>query len=105
MVYQAEVISKDNDKVQTYIGVTANKFKTWYRNHVKSLRNKKYQNDTELSKHVWKLKTENCPFVIEWSLVKKIPAGGSCTCRLCLEEKTPYHERKLVRNIYLTSSF
>ena len=74
VVYQAEVTTTDNDKIQTYIGVTANEFKTRYRNHVKSLRNRKYQNDTELSKHVWKLKSENRPFVIKWSLVKKIPA-------------------------------
>ena len=76
MVYQAEVTTTDNDKIQTYIGVTANEFKTRYRNHVKSLRNRKYQIDTELSKHVWKLKSENRPFVIKWSLVKKIPAEG-----------------------------
>ena len=55
----------DNDKTQTYIGVTANEFKTRYRNYVKSLRNKKYKNDTELSKHVRKLKTENRTFEIK----------------------------------------
>ena len=87
VVYKAEVTTTDNDKIQTYIGVTANEFKTRYRNHGKSLRNSKYKNETELSKHVWKLKTENRPFKIKWSFVKKISAGGSGTCRLCLEEK------------------
>ena len=58
MIYQAEVTTADNDKIQTCIGITADECKARYRNHVKSLRNKKYQNDTELSKHVWKLKNK-----------------------------------------------
>ena len=35
MVYEAEgeVKTTDNDKIQTYIGVTANEFKTRYRKH------------------------------------------------------------------------
>ena len=56
VVYKAEVTSTDNNTTQTYIGVTANDFKTRYRNHLKSLRNEKYKHETELSKHVWNLK-------------------------------------------------
>ena len=59
IVYKAEVTSTDNNTTQTYIGVTANDFKTRYRNYLKSLRNEKYKHETELSKHVWNLKKEN----------------------------------------------
>ena len=74
---------------QTYIGVTANDFKTRYRNHLKSLRNEKYKHETELSKHVWNLEKENRQFSIRWAIVKQTPAGrnGKQNCALCLEEK------------------
>ncbi len=94
VVYQAEVTTTDNNNKHTYIGVTAKEFKTRYRNHTKSLRNIEYKNETELSKHVWKLKTENRPFTIKWSLVKQIPAGGTRKCKLCLEEKLMIMKRR-----------
>jgi len=43
VLYKAEVTSTDNNTTQTYIGVTAKDFKTRYRNHLKSLRNKEYK--------------------------------------------------------------
>ena len=89
VVYKADVTSTDDNTTQTYIGVTANDFKTRYRNHLKSLRNEKYKNETELSKHVWNLKRENRQFSIRWAIVKQIRAGrnGKRNCTLCLEEK------------------
>ena len=56
VVYKAEVTTTDDNARQTYIRVTANDFKTRYRNHLKSLRNEKYKHETELSIHVWNLK-------------------------------------------------
>ena len=78
----------DDNARQTYIGVTANDFKTRYRNHLKSLRNEKYKHENELSKHFWNLKKENRQFSIRWA-IKQIPAGrnGKRNCTLCLEEK------------------
>ena len=35
VVYKADVTSTDDNTTQTYIGVTANDFKTRYRNHLK----------------------------------------------------------------------
>ncbi|KAK2565230.1 hypothetical protein P5673_011174 [Acropora cervicornis] len=89
VVYKAEVTSTDDNTTQTYIGVTANDFKTRYRNHLKSLRNEKYKHETELSKHVWNLKKENRQFSIRCAIVKQTPAGrnGKRNCALCLEEK------------------
>ena len=46
VVYKTEVTSTDDNATQTYIGVTANLFKTRYRNHLNSLRNEKYQHET-----------------------------------------------------------
>ena len=50
--YKAEVTSTEDNTTQTYIGVTANDFKTRYRNHLKSLRNEKYKHETQLSKQL-----------------------------------------------------
>ena len=55
VVYQADVTTKNNGERKSYIGITTNKFKQIYRNHLKSFRNAKYSNDTELSQHVWNL--------------------------------------------------
>ena len=59
-----------------------------YRNHSKSFRDVKYSNETELSKYIWKLKTDNRAF-IQWSIVKRVApyTAGSRRCNLCLEEK------------------
>ena len=49
----------------------------------------KHENDTELSKHVWKLKLDKKQFSIYWSILSRassIKAGGN-SCNLCLEEK------------------
>ena len=86
VVYQAEVTATDNNETKIYIGVTANDFKARYRNHQKSLNNRRYQNETELSKHVWHLKDTKRAFNIKWRIIKQIPAGTR-KCPLCLEEK------------------
>ena len=89
VVYQADVTTKDNGERKSYIGITANEFNQRYRNHLKSFRNAKYSNDTELSKHVWNLKKENKDFIIKWSIIKRVAVykPGSKRCYLYLEEK------------------
>ena len=79
VVYQAEVLT-DNNEPAKYIGVTTDDIKTRYRNHAKSFTNKKYSMETELSKHVWKLKAAKKPFSITYK-------AGSRRCNLCLEKK------------------
>ena len=88
-IYKAEVTTTDNNETGTYIGITANDFKTRYRNHSKSLNNKKYHNETELSQHVWQLKDNKRKYTIKWEIIKQLPPSkaGSRKCRLCLEEK------------------
>ena len=86
VIYKADVTTTDNNMTKTYIRVTANNFKTRYRSHCKSLNNRRYQNETELSKHVWQLKDSKREFTVKWGIIRQIQAG-SRRCRLCLEEK------------------
>ena len=89
VVYKAEVTTSDNNETKSYIGVTANAFKTRFRNHTKSLNNKKYRNETELSKYIWQLKDSRRAHKIKWEIIKQIPSckAGQRKCGLCLEEK------------------
>ena len=89
IVYQAEVKSHDNGETKRYIGVTAREFKHRYRNHKKSFELQRYANETELSKHIWKLKRSGRPYNTTWSILKKaVPyTSGRPRCNLCLQEK------------------
>ena len=87
ILYKARITTTDNNETKTYIGITGNNFKTRYRNHCKSL-NKKYLNETKLSKHICNLKDNKCKYTTAWDIIKEIPCkAGSRKCRLCLEEK------------------
>ena len=90
IIYQAEVTTPDDGEMKKCIGMTANDFKQRYRNHLKSFRNEKHANETELSKHVWNLKIKKKrDFSIKWSIVRRRAAyrNRSRRCNLCLEEK------------------
>jgi hypothetical protein len=70
IVYNAEVATNtanNQPEKKIYIGITAGDFKTRYRNHTKSFRHEEYKNNTEQSKYVWKLKSENSQYTIKWS--------------------------------------
>ena len=64
LVYQAEVITKEDNDIKTNISMTATTFKDRCRNHKKSFKDIKHETDTELSKHVWKLKLDKIQFSI-----------------------------------------
>ena len=81
VVYKADVEIMENQKVYSYIGMTATTFKERYRNHVKSFNDIKYKANTELSKFIWSLKQANTNYKIHWSILSKsnsIKAGGRC---------------------------
>ena len=42
-----------------YFGLVEVSFKSSYNNHTKSFRFRRYEHDTELSKHIWSLKDSN----------------------------------------------
>ena len=85
VVYQAEVHT--NNKTMKYFGSTEN-FKSRYSAH-KSSFNKRPANHTTLSSYIWKLKDENTPFEISWSIKTRGHAfsSGGRSCDLCLSEK------------------
>ena len=87
IVYKALVKTSDNEI--SYLGTSEGTFKQRLYNHTKSFRNQQYEKDTELSKHVWKLKESNTPFKINWSIAASAApyTSGSKKCDLCLTEK------------------
>ena len=73
----------------SYVGMTGNSFKTRYYNHIKSFKNKRYNNETDFSKYIWKLKENEVEHTITW---KKLRQSNTCQrrsglCNLCIEEK------------------
>ena len=59
LIYQATVTRHDNNKEESYIGLTDNTFKTRYNGHTSSFRNEQYRNATTLSNYIWTLKDKN----------------------------------------------
>ena len=56
VIYEAKVTTENDYK--RYIGLTAMPFKKRYSSHKSSFNNRDKSNQTELSKHIWKLKDE-----------------------------------------------
>ena len=79
VIYQATVATNDNKPSQTYFGLTENYFKTRFTNH----------RNSELSKHVWKLKEANVDFQIRWKILKHAASLNPVSerCSRCLWEK------------------
>ena len=76
-------------KTETYVGLTATEFKAMFRNHQVSFNNEKRKNDTELSKHIWQLKSKQQHFTIKWKILAKAKPYSNLTKRwnLCRTEK------------------
>ena len=90
VIYQATVTpNNDNSNTETYIGLTEQTFKARYNNHTSSFKNHKYNNATELSKHIWELKAKNINYNIQWRIISKAVAykPSAKRCQLCLTEK------------------
>lgn len=87
IVYNAQVNS-DNETIN-YYGLCETKFKLRWANHNCSFRHESKENETELSKYIWKLKRAKKDYRIEWSIAAKCTPykSGARTCFLCLTEK------------------
>ena len=70
MVYQATVNREDNNKSETYRGLTARTFKDRLYEHTQDINNEK-RNGTSLSNYVWKLKKQNIRHDISWKSDQK----------------------------------
>ena len=90
VVYRATVTDQD-DKVETYTGLTGMTFKKRYQGHKNSFKYRDSQSSTTLSSHVWNLKDQSKNFNLKWEVVDKANTFNpiSKKCRLCLKEK--YH--------------
>ena len=88
LVYKATVRTENDSHI--YYGQCEGEFKARYNNHTKSFRNRKYENETELSKHVWMLKDSNKNYKVIWCIVARASPykSGSGRCALCLTEKS-----------------
>ena len=90
IVYQATVTTRGvTGTTEMYVGLTATDFKTRWRNHQMSFKHEKRRNDTELSKHLWKLKEKKEGYSISWKIIAKAKAYSNTTkrCNLCITEK------------------
>ena len=87
VVYQATVETATSK--ESYVGLTEGEFKTRWTAHKHSFRNEKQMNSTELSKHVWKLKSSNKEFNLQWKILGHAKAYSNTTkrCNLCILEK------------------
>ena len=75
LIYQATVTCHDNNKDETYIGLTDNTFKTLYNVHTNSLRHEKYRNATALSNYIWMLKDKKISYSLKWKIMDR---GRAC---------------------------
>ena len=88
VVYQAHVTTAN--KTMIYTGMTKNSFKQrWCVHNATIEKRPPKEKVTTLSEYVWKLKDQNIPFKITWSIKSKAYAfsSGSKGCDLCTTEK------------------
>lgn len=87
LIYNAKVTTDHEEK--NYIGLTTNTFKERFANHKKSFNSETYENNTHLSKHIWKLKRDNKPYNIKWNIMARAKPyhPAQRRCQLCLTEK------------------
>ena len=87
--------------------MTGDSFKTRYYNHIKSFRNKRYKNEAELSKYIWKHMEKEVELTITW---KKLRQSNTCQrrsglCNLCIEEKVEMFLSKAKQSTQLNHRF
>ena len=89
VIYKATVTEDGTSASKVYIGSAETPFKQRYANHLMSFRHDRYENQTELSKYIWRLKREGKGFNVDWDILRRAPAYSSLSkrCDLCLTEK------------------
>lgn len=95
-MYEATVTSSEpNYPVNKYVGITEPVFKTRLGNHEKEFNNEKYENSTELSKEIWKIKRKGHSYNVKWRMLKQFPSYNPTAkkCMLCIGEKMEILER------------
>ena len=90
VLYEAEISTdRSNYGPKYYKGITEPEFKLRYGNHKKAFNNRKYINDSELSKEIWKLKANGLNYNVKWRITNQYPTYNQNTlrCSLCQSEK------------------
>ena len=84
---QADVIT--NKESHIHDGASDGEFKSRYNNHTNSFRHRRHEQDTKLSKHIWKIQDKGINFNVKWSVAAYASTYrcGSRRCDLCLTEK------------------
>ena len=80
IVYKADVIANKGSHI--YYRASDGEFKFQYNNHTNSFRNRHHEQDTELSKHIWKLQDKGINFNVKWS-VAAYASTYRCGSRRC----------------------
>ena len=97
LLYQGTLSSNLNGYIdKEYKGISEPPFKTRFGNHKKSFANKKYSNETSLSKEVWRIKQLGGTYTIAWLPIGQYrtynPVNGRCA--LCMSEKSEILKHK-----------
>ena len=70
VLYKTNITStSENYRNKIYYGISETMFKSRYANYQKSLKNRNYKTDTELSDEIWNLKEQNKNADIEWEIL------------------------------------
>lgn len=87
VIYQATVVT--DNKAETYIGLTGDQFKTRFRNHTASFKDRGKKHATELSKYIWSLKDANTEYTLNWKIMARANSYSNRAkkCNLCITEK------------------
>jgi len=89
LIYKANITCNEPTYIpKNYLGSAETTFKLRYANHKKTFNYEKYENDTELSKEVWRLKRKGYTPKVTWTIHKKCFPYNFNTkrCHLCLNE-------------------
>ena len=83
VIYRATV--EANNRVETYVGLTAGELKTRYQKHKADFNNTSDKNATTLSTHIWNLKEANTPYDVKFEIVGRAApysaVSGRCNLR------------------------
>ena len=87
IVYTADVITNKSSHI--YYGASDGEVKSRYNNHPNSFRHRHHEQDTQLSKHIWKVQDKGINFTVKWSVAGYASTYrcGSRRCDPCLTEK------------------
>ena len=88
--FSMSVLETRTGKVETYTGVTGDKFKVRYNQHSSDFETENNRSKTTLAGHIWNMKDQGKPSEVGWSIIDRAKVFNPTTqkCRVCLKEKS-----------------